>query len=62
MVQGVGINLCKAGAEIRSGEELEAFEFGLEDYETKVGFWVRVAGLVFYDLDLVQVSVYRVTD
>jgi len=52
VVQSIGVDLGYAGAEVGADEILEAFKFGLEDYETEVGFWVCVAGLVFYELDL----------
>lgn len=57
-MQGIGVDLCDAGAEIGADEEFEALEFGLENYEAEVGFRVCVAGLVFYDLDLlVSISI-----
>lgn len=51
-MQSIGVDLCDAGAEIGADEELEALEFRLEDYEAEVGFWICIAGLLFYELDL----------
>ena len=52
VVEGVGVNFGQAGAEEGADEKLEALEFGLEDDEAEVGFGVRVARLLFYELDL----------
>ena len=52
VVEGVGVDFGQAGAEEGADEELEALEFGLEDDEAEVGFGVRVARLLFHELDL----------
>lgn len=57
MVQGVGINLRDTSAQEGADQEFEAFKFGLEDDEAKIGFWVRVACLIFYELDLVRIVI-----
>lgn len=52
VVEGVGVDFRNASAQERADEELEAFEFGLDDYEAEVGFGVRVSRLLFYELNL----------
>ncbi len=52
VVEGAGVDLGDAGAEEGADEELEALEFGLGDDEAEVGFGVRVAGLLFDELNL----------
>lgn len=46
------IDLGDTSAQKGADEELEAFEFGLEDYETEVGFGVCVTSLFFYEFNL----------
>ena len=52
VVEGVGVDLGDAGAQKGADEELEALEFGLEDDEPEVGLGVRVARLLFHELNL----------
>jgi len=46
------IYLCDSSTEKRADEVLEALEFGLDNYESEVGFGVCVAGLFFHQLNL----------
>ena len=52
VVEGVEVDFGDAGAEEGSDEEFETLEFGLDDDEAEVGFGVRVARLLFYELNL----------
>ena len=52
VVEGVGVDFGDAGAEEGADEEFEALEFGLDDDEAEVGFGVRVARLLFHELNL----------
>lgn len=54
VVEGMGVDFGDARAEEGADEELEALEFGLDDDEAEVGFGVRVARLLFHELNLVD--------
>ncbi len=51
--QGRGwVYLCNSSTQERADEVFEALEFGLDNYESEVGFGVCVAGLFFHQLNL----------
>ena len=52
VVEGMGVDFGDAGAEEGADEEFEALEFGLDDDEAEVGFGIRVARLLFHELNL----------
>ena len=52
VVEGMGVDFGDPRAEEGADEELEALEFGLDDYEAEVGFGVRIARLLFHELNL----------
>ena len=52
VVEGMGVDLGDASAQERADEEFEALEFGLDDDEAEVGFGIRVARLLFHELNL----------
>lgn len=54
VVEGMGVDFCDPRAEEGADEELEALEFGLDDYEAEVGFGVRIARLLFHELNLID--------
>jgi hypothetical protein len=41
-----------SGSQVGTDEEFPAFDFGLDDDEAEVGFWVHVASHLFDELDL----------
>ena len=54
VVEGVSVDFGDASAQEGADEELEALEFGLDDYEAEVGLGVCVPRLLFHELDLVD--------
>lgn len=54
VVEVMSVDFGNASAEERADEEFEALEFGLDDYEAEVGFGVRVSGLLFHELNLID--------
>ena len=52
VVEGMSVDFGDASAEEGADEEFEALEFGLDDYEAEVGFGIRVARLLFHELNL----------
>ena len=51
-MEGMTVDFGYASAQIGANEEFEAFELGLKDDETKIGFGVCVARLIFYEFYL----------
>lgn len=54
VVEGVSVDFGDASAQEGANEELEALEFGLDDYEAEVGLGVCVPRLFFHELNLVD--------
>ncbi len=46
------VNFGNSSSEVGTDEEFPAFDFGLDDDEAKVGFWIHVTGHLFDELDL----------
>jgi len=46
------VDFGNSRAEVGTDEEFPAFDFGLDDDEAEVGFWVHVARHLFHELDL----------
>ena len=59
VVEGVGVDLGDARADEGANKELEALEFGLDDDEAEVRLRVRVARLLFHELNLVVDTPYQ---
>ena len=62
VVEGVSVDFGDASAQEGADEELEALEFGLDDYEAEVGLGICVARLLFHELDLVDTLGIRKCD
>jgi len=51
------VDFSNSGAEVGTDEEFPALDFGLDDYEAEVGFWVHVASHLLDELDLLLYAV-----
>ena len=61
-MQRVFVDLGYSGSEVGADEEFPALDFGLDDDEAEVRFWVHVAGQLFDELDLLFYAVCGAID